>query len=349
MKILVVDDSMLIRSIVKEIISSIDGFETIGEAGNGEKALKMVQELKPDLVLMDVNMPVMDGITATERIMALCPVPIVILTSEDISDVGYKAINNGALEVIPKPSIDKMNSEGFLDQFKTVLESVSRYGKFRIRNQGSASTAASSARPASGAASIPAAPTGKKNPFSVALIGASTGGPSAVRTLLSGLPGNFPLAILISQHIEEGFDAGYASWLNSGTELTVRLAKETDKLIPGTVLVAPATRHLICRQDAVFCDDSPRYKNQKPSVDKMFMSAAKSHGAGVLAVLLTGMGRDGADGCLEIRNAGGTTLVQDQASSLIYGMPKAAAELNAASRILPLGGIAGVMKELCGL
>ncbi|MDC7219013.1 MAG: chemotaxis-specific protein-glutamate methyltransferase CheB [Spirochaetales bacterium] len=344
MKILLVDDSYLIRSILKEIISSVEGFQVAGEAGNGQKAIEMAKELEPDLILMDVNMPVMDGIEATGRIMEIAPVPIVILTSEDISEVGYKALNNGALELIPKPSVDKMNAPGFIENFKSVLENISKYGKFRIQK---------GRKPrgemAKSAETKPERIEKRTSTFSVLAIGASTGGPAAVRTLLSGLPGDFPLPIIISQHIEEGFDAGYASWLNSGTELTVRLAKETDTLQAGTALVAPATRHLLCQGARIYCDDSPRYNNQKPSVDKMFTSVAKKYGKEGLAVLLTGMGQDGAEGCVEIVTAGGTTLVQDEESSLIYGMPKAAAERNGASRILPLDKMASTIKELCRL
>jgi two-component system, chemotaxis family, protein-glutamate methylesterase/glutaminase len=344
MKILIVDDSYLIRSILKEIIASVEGFEVIGEAGNGKKALEMAEELRPELILMDVNMPVMDGIEATGQIMASCPVPIVILTSEDISDVGYKALNKGALELIPKPSIDQMNTPGFIDNFKSVLENISKYGSFRIEK-----TRLSTAGKGSIQKKADLLPAKGHCPFSLLAIGASTGGPAAVRTLLSGLPADFPLGIIISQHIEEGFDAGYATWLNSGTELTVRLAKEVDKLQPGIALVSPATCHLICQGERVFWDDSPRYNNQKPSVDKMFMSVAKTYKKAALAVLLTGMGQDGAEGCLDIVKGGGTTLVQDKESSLIYGMPKAAAELNAATKILPLDRMAETIRELCRL
>ena len=346
MKIVIVDDSYLVRSIIRELLESFPGFKIIGEGGNGRKAVELVQELKPDLLILDINMPVMDGIAATEMIMKNTPLPIVILTSEDISDVGYKALSFGALEVIPKPAVSKMNDSEFASMFRTVLESTVKYGSFKLNKKIINENLKDKEKDesASPRMQIPA-----KCSCSLVVIGASTGGPSAVREVLKDIPGNFPVGMLLSQHIEEGYDEGYARWLDEGTELEVRIAKEMDVIKPGTVLVAPATHHLCCSGQKAYWDDSPKIQNQKPSVDRMFFSAAASHGKDLIGILLTGMGRDGADGCLRIIQEGGRTLVQDKDTSLIYGMPRAAAELNAATRILPLQGIASGLKEMCGL
>ncbi len=351
MKIVLVDDSYLVRSIIKQLLESLGGFEVVGEGSNGQQAIELVKSLKPDLLLMDVNMPLMDGITATEIIMQNTPLPIVILTSEDISEVGFNALNKGALEVIPKPAVSKMNDPEFAASFKTVLENTGRFGSFRL-NKKMIIEKTELTPPAGDFSSLSVKPSpglsgGKA--CTLVVIGASTGGPSAVREVLKGLPGNFPVGILLSQHIEEGYDEGYARWLDEGTELTVRISEENDTIQPGTVLVAPSTYHLCCTKQKAYWDDSPKLQNQKPSVDKMFFSAAASHGSGVIGVLLTGMGRDGADGCLKILQSGGRTLVQDRETSLIYGMPKAAAELNAATKILPLQKISSELKEMCGL
>jgi len=158
------------------------------------------------------------------------------------------------------------------------------------------------------------------------------------------LPVDFPIPIIITQHIEKGFDAGYAEWLNETAELNVRIAKPQDRIAVGEVIVAPATHHLICRGTSLLWDDGPRIDNQKPSVNKMFISAVKTYGADITGVLLTGMGTDGAKGCLEIFQQGGETIIQDEESSMIFGMPRAAIELGAASKVLPLAGIAAELK-----
>jgi two-component system chemotaxis response regulator CheB len=338
MRILIVDDSILVRGILRSLIESLDGFEVIGEASNGSKGVEAVSRLKPDLLIMDVNMPIMDGIEATEIIMRETPLPILIFTSEDILDVGYKALAKGALEVVPKPDIDKINSEEFKKDFTLILNNAVRFGQLRmglLARAGGNETPSHSKQPVTSSCRLVA-------------IGASTGGPTAVRTVLSALPANFPVPIIVSQHIEIGFDKGYAQWLNESTPLTVRLAENGDTLEKGLILVAPATHHIVCRGNAVYCDDGPRVDNQKPSVDKMFISASQNFGAGLLGVLLTGMGRDGARGCVEILKNGGHTLVQDENSSMIFGMPRAAIESKGASQVLALTAIAGELIRRTG-
>ena len=328
MRILLVDDSMLVRSMLRSMLESF-GYEIAGEAGNGQKGVEAAAELRPDLILMDVNMPVMDGITATGIIMKENPAPIVIFTSEDIAEVGYKALNEGALEIIPKPGIHQMNDKDFAERLKSILEQIIRFNSTRLSSKkpaGHSDGGRSLVRP------------------EIIVIGASTGGPSAVKTVLDGLPGDFPVPIILTQHIETGFDRGYAEWLDQSTALNVRIADESDSPAAGSVIVAPATHHLICAGGKLIRDDGPRLDNQKPSIDKMFLSATKTYGPRVTGILLTGMGRDGANGCLEIIKNGGDTIVQDQESSMIFGMPKAAIELDAASIVLPLSQIAGELR-----
>lgn len=329
MRILLVDDSILVRAMLRSLIESIPGYQVAGEESNGKRAIDAVQDLKPDLLVMDVNMPIMDGIEATKIIMNEHPLPILIFTNEDIDRVGYQALAMGALEVIPKPDIDKINSEEFRKDFALILENAVRFGKMRT---GLLARAGETARPQGDDGS-------RGVSYRLVAIGTSTGGPSAVRTILAGLPGDLPVPLIISQHIEVGFDRGYAQWLDEATPLKVSLAE--DAILPekGHVYVAPATRHLLCRGGKLCLDDGPRLDNQKPSVDKMFYSAARDYGADLLGVLLTGMGRDGAKGCVEILSKGGHTLVQDEASSMIFGMPKAAIEMQGASQILPLEAI----------
>lgn len=346
MRILLVDDSILMRSILKQLISGWNGFDIVGEEGNGKKAIEAVMALKPDLLLMDINMPVMDGIEATEIIMKISPLPIVILTSEDISETGFKAINNGALEIIPKPDIAKMNDPVFVEGFKSILQHVSRYGHFKLKKPEIHSKKVFE-NPYQDLKDTGTIIKGMVPDYDLVVMGASTGGPSSVRKILSNLPEDFPLCILLSQHIEAGFGKGYAEWLNEGSELTVKIAENGDRITPGTVLVAPETHHLICRYDQVFLDDGPRIGNQKPSIDKMFISASKIYKNRIIGVLLTGMGKDGASGCRSIVDAGGITLIQNKETSMIFGMPKAAIELNAATEILALENIADSLKGKC--
>jgi len=342
MKILIVDDSILIRGMLKSLIESFDDFTVAGEAPNGKKAIEMVLSVKPDLVLMDINMPEMDGITATEIIMKTSPLPVVIFTSEDVAEVGFRALNKGALEVIPKPDINQMNNPEFRRGFETILKHVVRYAGLKLSRSPIPRPSEDFDRATFSreglAPAISPRPAG--TPYRLVVMGASTGGPTAVRTVLSGLPADFPLPLILSQHIEVGFDTGYAEWLNDATPLHVRIARKHDQTVPGEVLVAPATHHLITRNGEVLWDDGPRVGNQKPSIDKMFTSAAETYGAGVVGILLTGMGRDGALGCERIVKSGGKTLVQDEESSMIFGMPRAAIELNAASEVVALKDMA---------
>jgi len=338
MRLLLVDDSMLVRSMISNLISQWDNFEVIGECGNGNEAVKKAESLKPDLILMDISMPGMNGIDATKHIMQSHPCPIVVFTSEDVSEVSFQALDAGALEVIAKPDIIKMNDPAFTGGFRNLLIQAVKYGNLK-RNMNSLNQRSRSK-------SIYSTEKKVQKKIKMMLIGASTGGPTTVRKLLSALPADFPVPILLSQHIEPGFDQGYVDWLNEDTELEVTLAAPRQEPQKGKVLVAPATHHLICSENEVLQDDGPRVGNQKPSVDKMFLSALTVYGSSLLAVLLTGMGRDGARGCKAIKDQGGITLVQSEASSMIFGMPKAAIDLDGASHILAVEEMPPLIKRL---
>lgn len=322
MKVLIVDDSALVRSILKQVLSQAEGFTIAGEASNGEKAVEMAREVKPDLIIMDINMPIKTGLEATEEIMKDNPLPIVIFSTEADAEVGFKAVSLGAVEVIKKPEMTRFNDPDF---FETFIEKLKKIGASRS----TVHTAPQREREV----------TSRKGEYSLMVMGASTGGPLAVKEILSNLPASFPLGIALVQHLEEGFDEGYAQWLNDASPLSVRLARAEDYPAPGEVIIAPVNIHLACRDRKLYLEDTPKVLNQKPSVDVLFSTAAKEFGNRVLAVLLTGMGRDGAAGCKEIVNAGGTTVVQDEATSTIFGMPKAAIEAGGASTVLPLGEI----------
>lgn len=330
MRLLIVDDSALVRSILKELFSVASDIQVVGEAPNGEQAIKMAQDLKPDLIIMDINMPVMDGLEATRHIMEAAPTPILIFSSAVDADNSFKAIQNGAVEVMLKPDFDKINDPVFQKEFLerirliSAAKMVGRLSKEPKANRDIDST----------------------HGYDILVIGASTGGPVAVRDVLNKFPEDFPIGIAIVQHLEKGFDQGYADWLGEATNLHVRLAQEEESIQPGEVVIAPVDYHLKFSGRRTVLDDGPRVVNQKPAVDVLFESAAASFGNRALGVVLTGMGRDGAQGSKNIRKAGGFVIAQDEETSAIFGMPKATIEAEGADIVLPLGDIAGFILKL---
>lgn len=323
LRILLVDDSAVVRSIIKQFLMSEKDFEIIGEASNGRNAVEMNRQLEPDFIIMDIDMPVMGGLEATRRIMDDRPVAVLIFSNNTDADLRDDAIRSGATDFMVKADIVQMNNPAFSDSFiQKIRSSVRKKFICEQKEPGSESM-----RP------------GNRKACKMLVIGASTGGPSAVRTLLHHLPGTLPFGVALVQHMEKGFDRGYTTWLNDATELNVRLANGTETIQAGTVIVAPVDRHLIVRGDHLILDNGPKVLNQKPSVDVLFESAANRFREELTGVLLTGMGRDGADGCVSIISKGGFTLVQDKQTSAIFGMPKAAIEQGGASEVLPLSEI----------
>jgi two-component system, chemotaxis family, protein-glutamate methylesterase/glutaminase len=331
MKILLVDDSALMRGILREVLGQEADITIAGEAANGKKAIELTREFKPDLVIMDVNMPVMDGIEATKQIMKLVPTPVLVFTAAAEAERGFEAIESGAIEILRKPPIDQLNEPAFYRMFMETIRTLA----------GQRPRGLSSKEDTRGGAG-----EGTRREFSLVVIGASTGGPVVVRQLLGSVPAEFPLPIAVAQHLEEGFDGGYADWLNEGSRIAVRLARGSGVLEPGTAVVAPADYHLRCTRGGYSLDQGEKLLNQRPSVNILFSSAAEIHGPKTLGILLTGMGRDGAEGCVAIKANGGMTLCQDEKSSAIFGMPKAAIELKGASRVLSIDEIANYLRNL---
>lgn len=374
MRVFIADDSILIRNIVKELLATDPGIVVVGEATNGADAAERVLKLQPDIVIMDVDMPIMNGLESTRLIAASSAIPVLIFTHNTEPELPFKALQLGAVDFLLKPDFSDVNKPAYVTAFIERLRALSRRnaggrnvpGKPEA-SRGAAAGAAPALRRATAAngaaARIPSLggampdtepPVAQSmNPpglprASVIVVGASTGGPQAVSRLLSGLRKPFPLPIVLVQHIETGFDKGYAEWLSAETGQRVVLASDGEEPEPGTVYVAPTDRHLQFANARFALDDGPKVLNQKPSVDTMFASAARQYGALTLGVLLTGMGTDGADGCAAIRAAGGFTVVQDEASSLIYGMPRAATIRGAASRVLALDAIGPFVDSVAG-
>ncbi len=331
LRLLLVDDSALVRSILKQVFSDDPEISVVGEASNGLAGCEENLRLKPDAIIMDLEMPVMDGISATGRIMQEQPVPVIIFSSAVNAASSFDAVAAGAVDIIPKPDMDEIGSPKFIQSFKEKVNAARKTHSKAVGGKAAALKMTSQAV-------LPE--------VEAVVIGASTGGPQAVRTLLSALPAGFPVGIAIVQHLETGFDRGYAAWLNDSSRLKVRLAENNDRFTPGEVLVSPVDIHLAVRNGRLQLEDTPRVENQKPAVDVLFSTASEYYRDRLLAVLLTGMGRDGASGCKKIIDSGGYTLVQDKESSAIYGMPRAAAEIGGASEIQSLSLMA---ERLCSL
>lgn len=330
MRVMIVDDSILMRTILKEFFLH-HGAEVVAEAANGRAAIEMNEERRPDVVTMDIDMPMMNGIDATAEIMKRRAVPVVVVSGEIDDEVSFAAFRAGAADVVEKPELDRFYDSDFtaalFARFQAVVTSPRRPG------------------------SSDSAPVGdggvRSGGISAVVLGASTGGPVAVKSVLSSLAADFPVGIAVVQHIEARFADGYARWLDDACALRVKIAEDGDALEAGTVYIAPGDRHLLMSESALVLDDGPKIGSHRPAVDRLFETAAESFGSRLAAVLLTGMGRDGAAGCVAVKQRGGYTIVQDEKTSFIFGMPKAAAEMGGASIVAGLEEIPRILTETC--
>jgi two-component system chemotaxis response regulator CheB len=351
MRVFIADDSILIRNVVREVLGADPSVVIAGEAANGADAVRKVLELSPDVVMMDVDMPIMNGLEATAKIAERSKVPIMVFTHNSDPELPFKALSLGAVDFMLKPDFSDLNKPEYVEGLVARLRSIAK-GEVGARVHGAIVDAAGDPAPHAYVEALATRHDGKRPArmprAGIVVIGASTGGPHAVATLLSGLPKPFKLPVALVQHIETGFDRGYVEWLRDETGHDVRLARPGDRPEAGVVHVGPTDYHLAFSAGAFALDDGEKVLNQKPSVDVLFRSAAAHWGSLALGVLLTGMGADGAEGCRAIREAGGWTIAQDEATSLIFGMPRAAIERGAASAVLPLGGIAGFLAEVAG-
>ena len=337
--ILIADDSTLVRTLLSDILEERDDLSVIGCAGNGREAVEMTGALRPDLVIMDLMMPEMGGLEAIEEIMAGAPTPVLVLSGaveEAEVDRAFNAIKRGALDVMEKPAAD---TPAALREFGARLVDkvrllsgirVIRHPRRRVRPQ-----------PAQEAI----AATGGPRP-NILAIGASTGGPKAVMSLLKGLPADFPATVFVVQHIACGFAEGFVSWLDRECAIPVRLAADGWKYGPGEAVVAPDGFHMTVADGRVRLVEAPPVNCCRPSIDVFFDSLAETPCEQVVSLLLSGMGRDGARGLLRIKERGGTTLVQDELSCAVFGMPKAAIGLKAVSQVLPLDRMPAAISHL---
>lgn len=351
-RILIVDDSALTRQLLRAIFAADPAIEVIGEAGDGQAALTKVAELRPDLVLLDVRMPVMDGVETTRQIMAYHPTPILVLTASlsgyDV-DITFQMLGAGALDVMEKPRLDDAAA---LDAARiALLRKVKLLARVKVVTHLRGRRKHSAASGFQLAADVPHT-AGAYTPgvmltsaFPIVVIGASTGGPKVIRQILGGLSAGFPAAVLIVQHIASGFSAGLVEWLAGAAPLPVHLAAEGARLTPGAALVAPDRFDLMIRADGSIHLSTQPLLLQRPSVDIAMQSVAEQFGPAAVGVLLTGMGRDGVAGMRAIKRAGGYTIAQDAASCAIYGMPRAATEAGVVAAVLTPEQIPGALHE----
>ncbi|WP_233237776.1 chemotaxis response regulator protein-glutamate methylesterase [Bordetella sp. LUAb4] len=330
MKIGIVNDMPLAVEALQRALALDPELQVAWVAGDGAQALDACAAQRPDIILMDLLMPVMDGVQATRLIMAQTPCAIIIVTSDMDRNTSrvFDAMGHGALDVIDTPRL------GAADPHAAAAPLLRK-----IRNVGWLIGAYDRGRPAQAATAAQPLAAGA-TPYLIG-IGASAGGPPSLATLLGGLPADFPAAIVLVQHVDASFAAGMASWLDEQIALPVRLAVSGERPQPGTVLLAGTDDHLVLHNDGTLrYTREPAEGLYRPSIDVFFNSVARHGRAPAIGVLLTGMGRDGALGLRAMRERGMLTIAQDRASSAVYGMPKAAAELKAAVEILPLDRIA---------
>jgi two-component system chemotaxis response regulator CheB len=342
-RVLVVEDSVTVRNRLLEVLSSDREIQVLGEAGDGKTAIELCQKLRPDVVTLDMQLPVLSGLAVTEYIMAYCPTPIVIVSSSTNRGELYKtydALAAGALEVLDKPKGDETDG-AWERRFISLIKLVSRikvitHMRGRIQRAWNKSAAASDEI---------------AEPYRLVAIGASTGGPAALMEILRNLPGNFPLPILIVVHIGTTFGHLLAEWLDSQSQLRVSCASDGEPLPEvgrARVMIAPPGRHIVVSHGRIHLTDHAERYSCKPSIDVLFESVAREIGARSVACLLTGMGKDGAEGLLAIRRAGGRTLTQDEATSTIFGMPQEAIRIGAAERVIGLNEVAPSLVALAG-
>jgi Chemotaxis response regulator containing a CheY-like receiver domain and a methylesterase domain len=364
LRILIVDDSTLMRQFLRSVIATDTTLQVVGEATNGREAIEQTALLRPDVIIMDVRMPVMDGLETTEQLMAYHPTPILALTASlshyDVN-ITFKMLEAGALDVIEKPALD---DAGAVEQAKRdLIRRIKLLSRVRVvthlrGRRRSAQWRAAEPAPATPASLVAhnnqpndptfAPPTAITSPsYVLTVIGASTGGPQVVRRILSQYTSPFPAAILVVQHIAEGFSAGLAEWLGSSIQLPTRLAAEGDRLMAGVVYVAPDSYDLIVRPGGRVHLSKRSLYVQRPAIDLAMQSAAEVFAERTIGVLLTGMGRDGAVGLQAIKGHGGFTIAQDEASCAIYGMPRAAVQLGAVDLVLPPDEISGAIRSQC--
>jgi len=343
-KVLITEDSPVVRGFLEYVLNRDPDIEVIGTARNGEEAVQMASKNKPDVITMDIHMPRMDGFEATRKIMETNPVPIVICSAswnpEEV-DKTFRTMEAGAVAALEKPrGLGHPDSETSVRELLNTVKAMSgikvvrRWAKYRKLEK---------------TETTPTKENSKTTDSDIKLvaIGASTGGPLVLQSILAGISKDFPVPVMIVQHIAMGFLTGLVDWLNKTSHFPVHIVKDGERLEPGKAYLAPDDYHLgVRKRDRVVLSKSEPESNLRPAVSYLFRTVASVYGNQVLAVLLTGMGKDGAKELKDIKDKGGLTIAQDRETSVVHGMPGEAIKLGAASMVLPSGKIAEQINKL---
>ena len=340
-RVLIVDDSATVRALLKHILESDSEIQVVGMAANGAEGVRQALALKPDLITMDIHMPGLDGFEATRQIMEQRPTPIVIVSSSvEHSElmITFDAMQAGALDVIGKPA--GVTHPDYPDLSRQLITTVKLMSEVKvIRRYRSVIT------PRPVVPSVAAA-----RPLSLVAVGASTGGPAALNMLLKGLPAELPLPMLVVQHMTVGFTAGLVAWLQLESRLQLKIGEDGERIRAGRVYFAPDDTHLqVIGRGVIGLSQAAPVNHVRPSANVLFDSVARVYGSEAVGVLLTGMGEDGASGLKAMHDRGSPTIAQDETTSAVYGMPRAAVELGAADQILPLGQVAPALLAMLNM
>jgi len=343
-KVLVVDDSALMRKIISDMLASSPDIEVIARANNGKDAIEKVTRLKPDVVTMDLEMPVLDGLHALGYIMSECPTPVIILSAENSSDKTITAFQYGAVDFLPKPSGNiSLNLTNIKDE---LIKKIKAAAEVKITRLGFIEEQIKEVK------EKPVKKTGDKK---IVIIGTSTGGPRALQHVIPLLPPSLGAAVLVVQHMPSGFTKSLADRLNSLSMMRVREAQEGDVVEPGIILIAPGDFHMEVKQrqkagktvEVIALNKGDRVQGVRPSVDVLLNSVAPIYGKNSLGVILTGMGSDGHLGIEKLKKAGGKVIAEDESTCVVYGMPRAVIEQKLADFILPITKIAeGIVENI---
>ncbi len=350
-RVLIVDDSAVVRATMTEILSSDPGIEVMSTAQDPYEAVKKMKTCLPDVITLDVEMPRMDGITFLHKIMSQHPIPVIICSSltDKGSETALRAMEYGAVEIIEKP---RLGTKQFLREAKILIcDKVKAAALAKLKTV----STRMKVEPKLSADAMLAPPpiisrAMAKTTESIVAVGASTGGTEALRIFLEDLPKDAP-GIVIVQHMPENFTTAFSSRLNSLCHVEVKEAVNGDSVLRGRALIAPGNRHMLLKRSGakyyVEVKEGPLVNRHRPSVDILFRSTARYAGSNAIGVIMTGMGDDGAKGLLEMKQSGSPTIAQDEATSVVFGMPHEAIELGAADNVMPLQRIASAVMRLC--
>lgn len=348
-RVLVVDDSALMRKLIPQILERESSIKVVGTAMDGAFALKKIEELRPHVVTLDLEMPRMDGMETLRQIMRHYRVPVIIVSalSTQGASATFKALALGAFDFVTKPQDASSNSSNLNEIGADLIAKIkvaANAGSPKL-TQPDFAVGTAGDRPGKSLARQ------KQPPSKIVAIGVSTGGPNALQYLLSQLPADFPGAILVVQHMPEGFTEMFARRLDECCAIDVKEAQSGDLLVAGRALVCPGNRHMKVRRmplgDIVVLTDDPKVNGHRPSVDVLFRSVGQEFSTNAIAVLMTGMGDDGAEAMGAVKAAGGLTIAQDEGSSVVYGMPKAAIERGHAVRVIALDALGHTLQAQC--